>query len=62
MSKSSPIKKLREEKKLSLRAFAEKADVDFTTVWRWETGAQEPTIATLKKVARAFHVRVESLL
>lgn len=62
MPKKNPIQKLREEQDLSLRAFAEKVGVDFSTVWRWETGAQAPTLAKLRKVATAFDVPVSSLL
>jgi transcriptional regulator with XRE-family HTH domain len=53
------IKKLREAKGLSQEKLARLADVANNTLIKMESGEnQNPTLATLKKVARAFVVLV----
>ena len=56
------LRRLREQKELSIRGLAKAARLDWMTVWRVETGRREPTVATLKKLARALGVQVADLL
>lgn len=57
------IKKLREEKGLSQQALAKKAKVTDAYIAMLETGVRNnPTIDTLKHLAKALGVRMEDLL
>lgn len=57
------IKKLREAKGLSQEKLARLADVANNTLIKMESGEnQNPTLATLKKVAKAFGVSVDDLI
>jgi transcriptional regulator with XRE-family HTH domain len=57
------IKKLREAKGLSQEKLARLADVANNTLIKMESGEnQNPTLATLKKVAEAFGVSVDDLI
>ncbi len=56
------LRRLREEKGYSIRRLAKAAHLHWTSVWKIETGLQEPTVATLKKLARALGVEVVDLL
>ena len=57
------IKKLREAKKLSQEKLARLADVANNTLIKMESGEnQNPTLVTLKKVAKAFGVSVDDLI
>ncbi len=57
------IKKLREEKGLSQQALAKKAKVTDAYIAMLETGVRNnPTIDTLKRLAKALKVKVGELL
>lgn len=56
------IKRLRLEKKLSLRALAQSADISKSTLSDIEKAHTSPTITTLKKIATALSVGVDLLL
>jgi len=57
------IKKLREAKGLSQEKLARLADVANNTLIKMESGEnQNPTLSTLKKVAKAFGVSVDDLI
>jgi len=57
------IKKLREAKELSQEKLARLADVANNTLIKMESGEnQNPTLDTLKKVAKALDVSVDDLI
>lgn len=56
------LKKLRQAKKISIRALGEKSKVHYTTISRIESGRLNPTIGTLKKLAKALGVTLEELI
>lgn len=57
------IRKLREAKGLSQEKLARLADVANNTLIKMESGEnQNPTLVTLKKVAKAFGVSVDDLI
>lgn len=56
------LRRLRERKELSIRDLAKVTGLHWTTVWKIETGRRAPTVATLKKLARALGVQVADLL
>ena len=57
------IKKLREAKGLSQEKLARLADIANNTLIKMESGEnQNPTLVTLKKVAKAFGVGVDDLI
>lgn len=57
------IKKLREAKGLSQEKLARLADVANNTLIKMESGEnQNPTLVTLRKVAKAFGVSVDDLI
>ena len=57
------IKKLREAKGLSQEKLARLADVANNTLIKMESGENEnPTLDTLKKVAKALDVSVDNLI
>lgn len=58
----SKLRRLREQKGYSIRGLAKAARLDWMTVWRVETDRRQPTVATLKKLARALKVEVADLL
>lgn len=60
---SKNIKKLREAKGLSQEKLARLADVANNTLIKMESGEnQNPTLETLKKVAKALEVSIEDLI
>lgn len=57
------IKRLREAKGLSQEKLARLADVANNTLIKMESGEnQNPTLVTLRKVAKAFSVSVDDLI
>ena len=60
---SNNIKKLREARGLSQEKLARLADVANNTLIKMESGEnQNPTLDTLKKVAKALEVSVDDLI
>ncbi|WP_207742394.1 helix-turn-helix domain-containing protein [Clostridium tepidum] len=55
------LQKLRKEKKLSLRALAEKANISKSTLSDIENGKTNPTVTTLEKIAAALEVPLNCL-
>ncbi|MFH1900406.1 MAG: helix-turn-helix transcriptional regulator [Patescibacteria group bacterium] len=57
------VKRLREKAGLSQEKLARLADVSNNTLINIETGKQDnPTIDTLKKIAKALSISIENLL
>lgn len=57
------LRKLRESKKLSQEKLARLADVANNTIIKIEAGKnQNPTLKTLKKVAKALEVSIDDLI
>ena len=56
------IKALRERKGWTQEMLAEKAGIGRSHLARLETARQDPTLATLEKIAAAFRVHVTKLL
>ena len=63
MIESSKIKKIREKMGLSQEKLARLADVSNNTIFNIETGKQDnPTVETLKKIAKALNTPIEDLI
>jgi DNA-binding XRE family transcriptional regulator len=63
MVKSSKIKQAREKLGLSQEKLARLADVSNNTIINIEAGKQKnPTIETLKKIAKALNIPIEDLI
>lgn len=56
------LKELRESKRLSQQRLAMDLNMSQNTISRYETGAHEPGITELIKIADYFHVSVDYLL
>ena len=57
------VKRLREKMGLSQEKLARLADVSNNTIINIEAGKQDnPTIETLKKIAKAFNMPIEDLI
>ena len=54
MTLGQKIKKLRTEKGLTQKDLADQLHVTFQTVSKWESGTNEPDIATLKELSKFF--------
>lgn len=63
MVETSKIKQLREKLGLSQEKLARLADVSNNTIINMEVGKQQnPTVDTLKKIAKALDVPIEELI
>lgn len=56
------LRDLREKFRYTQDVLAEKINVSYQQVWRWESGKNEPTSTTLVKLAKIFHVSTDYLL
>ena len=56
------IKAIRERKGLSVRALAAKAKMSFTYLSNVENGKADPSLSTLKRIAKTLKVKVADLL
>ncbi|MCD9563400.1 helix-turn-helix domain-containing protein [Tenacibaculum maritimum] len=56
------IRKLRNEKKISIEEIAFKADIDAQNLRKYELGKQEMKISMLKRIADAFSISPSELL
>ena len=56
------VKAIREQKGLSIRALAAKAKMSFTYLSNVENGKADPSLSTLKRIAKALKVKVADLL
>ena len=60
---SENLKKLRDKKGYSLEKVARLADLSLNTIVKVENGVnQNPTIETLKKIAKALNTPIEDLI
>lgn len=56
------LKQLRKEKKLTREQLAEKLDITYYALSKYETGDRQPDYQTLKKIADFFDVSTDYLL
>ena len=56
------LKKLRADRQMTQEALAEKAGISRTYLARLELGQQDPTLTTLKSLAKALKVKVGELV
>ena len=60
---SQNIKKLRNRHKLSQEELAKKAGITYSTLIKIESGANKnPTISTLKKIAKSLSVKIDDIV
>ncbi len=57
----SQLRSWRERRGWSLRDLGERSGVSYVTIQKIEAGAVNPTVATLKKIARALRVPIRDL-
>ncbi len=62
MTFGQKLKKLRNELNITQKDLAEKLNVTFQTVSKWESGINEPDLNTLKELSKIFNVSIDSLL
>lgn len=62
MTLGQKIKKLRTEKNLTQKDLADRLYVTFQTVSKWENDENEPDVATLRELAKAFDCSLDYLL
>ncbi len=56
------IRRLRQERGLSIRKLAKRAGLHWTTIWKIEKAGRIPTLVTLNKLAKALRVPLANLL
>jgi transcriptional regulator with XRE-family HTH domain len=56
------LKKLRADREMTQEALAERAGISRTYIARLELGQQDPTLGTLRKLAKALKVKVGDLV
>lgn len=56
------LKKLRADREMTQEALAKKAGIARTYLARLELGQQDPTLGTLRKLAKALKVKVGELV
>ena len=56
------VKAIREKSGLSLRELAAKAHMSFTYLSNVENGKADPSLSTLKRIAKALKVKVADLI
>lgn len=62
MEQSSRLRVVRIERRMSIRALARLASVSRQTIYDIESGARQPDLSTLRKLAAALDVTVSDLL
>ena len=55
------LKKLRKERNLSTRGFADTAEIASSQVWVLETGKGDPSLTTLLAISKALDVSLNDL-
>ncbi|MFQ5893284.1 MAG: helix-turn-helix transcriptional regulator [Nitrospinota bacterium] len=55
------IRRLRKDRPLSQRTLARRAKIGRITLLRIEQGTQDPTVGTVKRIARALRVKLRDL-
>lgn len=61
MTFGQKIKKLRSDANLTQKELAEKMNVTFQTVSKWESDLNEPDISTIKELSKIFNCSIEYL-
>lgn len=56
------LKKLRKEKGLTTRQFADLADIAYSQVWTLESGKGDPSLTTLLTLAHTLEVTLNELV
>lgn len=56
------IKKIRKENKLTQKKLADKYNVTYQAVSKWETGKNLPDVAILKQMSKDFNISVDDIL
>ena len=56
------LRKLRRKQNLTLRELEKLSGVDYTSISKIETGAAEPKVNTIVKLAKALNVSLDELL
>lgn len=56
------LKRLREEKGLTTREFADIADIAYSQVWKLESGKGDPSLTTLLAIQKTLGVALEALV
>jgi transcriptional regulator with XRE-family HTH domain len=56
------IRRLRQERGLSIRKLAKRAGLHWTTIWKIEKAGRIPSLVTLNKLAKAMKVSLTDLL
>lgn len=55
------VKELRERAGLTTTQLADRLNMERTTVYKWESGENRPTVDTLFRLAEFFHCPVDDL-
>lgn len=55
------VKKIREQKKMSQMALAQKAGLDLTTINEIEKGNRDPMLKTIWKIANALDIKISQV-
>jgi len=55
------VRKLREQKRISQLALAQKANLDLTTINEIENGNRDPMLKTIWRIANALGVKVKDI-
>lgn len=55
------VRKIREQKKMSQMALAQKSGLDITTINEIENGNRDPMLKTIWKIANALEVKLPQL-
>jgi transcriptional regulator with XRE-family HTH domain len=56
------IKKLRESKGFTTRAFSDTADIAYSQVWKIETGLVDPSLTTLLAICSTLEVKLDKII
>ena len=56
------IKELRKKSNLTQKEFAEKYDVTFQAVSKWENGINLPDTLTLKRICNDYNINLDDIL
>lgn len=56
------LKQIRKEQKMTQTEVANKLNIDYTTLGRYENGISEPNLTTLIKLANIYHTTTDNLL
>ena len=62
MKRIDALRRIRQERRLSIRGLAERAGVSYVTLARIETGVYDPRLSTLQKLAKALKVNVAQVI